>query len=142
VTISGKRRCMEWIMIPAAMAVMVLVGAGCRGAQAPPEELAQVTGRITLDGQPLVEGDITFEPEKGAASLGSTDSNGNYKLIYNAHFDGAVVGHHIVRISKIGKPGTEFDTVNMISAKFNEKSTLDATVNPGENTINFELKSK
>lgn len=42
---------------------------------------AQVSGRVTLDGQPLDTGNVAFVPvHDGPASTGSIDSSGYYRL--------------------------------------------------------------
>ena len=57
------------------------------GSDTPP--LGTVTGVVTLDDKPLSDAEVTFQPEKGRPSLGKTDSEGNYTLVYTASDNGA-----------------------------------------------------
>ncbi|MEQ9071977.1 MAG: carboxypeptidase-like regulatory domain-containing protein [Gimesia chilikensis] len=115
---------------------------GCGGGGADTPELGEVTGIITLDGNPLSGAEVVFEPASGAPSVGKTDESGSYELIYNQDASGALPGQHTVRISKFGEPGSPSDTENQIPAKFNANSKLTAEVKAGDNTLNFDLESK
>ncbi|MCR9232813.1 carboxypeptidase-like regulatory domain-containing protein [Gimesia chilikensis] len=115
---------------------------GCGGGGADTPELGEVTGIITLDGNPLSGAEVVFEPASGAPSVGKTDESGSYELIYNQDASGALPGQHTVRISKFGEPGSPSDTENQIPAKFNANSKLTAEVKAGDNTVNFDLESK
>ena len=83
----------------AAAALACLVG--CGG-----ERYAPVAGTVTLDGQPLADAKLVFEPvggESGNAagkpSYGRTDEAGRYTLTCPiAGTDGAAVGEHRVRV--------------------------------------------
>jgi len=116
--------------------------AGCSSKPEDMPELGQVSGTITLDGQPLEGAEITFEPQAGTLSVGSTDETGHYELAYSKDYPGAILGTHTVRISKMGEPGSPNDTENQVPAKFNAGSKLTAEVKTGENTVNFDLDSK
>jgi hypothetical protein len=94
---------------------------------------------VTLDGQPLVNADITFQPEDAPrGSTGRTDADGRYELAYKRGQMGAIVGPHIVRI--------EFSTEVVrnpppIPARYAAKSELHPEVKPGDNNLDFDLKS-
>jgi hypothetical protein len=68
--------------------------------------VAPVSGQVTLDGDPLPDASVTFQPvaeqdsSAGLGSYGRTDENGRYslKLIENDQ-EGAAVGKHRVQIS-------------------------------------------
>lgn len=115
---------------------------GCGGGASDTPELGEVSGTVTLDGNPLSGAEVTFEPGAGAPSVGKTDDAGKYELIYNQDAHGAVPGSHTVRISKFGEPGSPNDTENQIPAQFNVNSKLTAVVKVGDNTVNFDLDSK
>ncbi len=73
--------------------------AGC-GSRPPGPPLANVSGVVTLDGQPLSEASILFEPVgKGRPSLGVTDGAGRYQLEFTPGTAGALPGKHLVQIS-------------------------------------------
>src|SRR5262245_808535 len=68
----------------ALLAGAVVFAAGCGGGQG--EKLAPVSGKVTLDGQPLTTGSVSFRPDtsRGNASpqqpQGTIDADGNYEL--------------------------------------------------------------
>jgi len=84
---------------------LVLVGlAGCGGGDS--FEIAPVSGTVTLNGQPLADATIGFQPsggekEQGPGSSGKTDAQGRYTLTTNDGRRGATVGTHQVRISTL-----------------------------------------
>ena len=122
----------------AAAVVCLLLLVGCSRSDRPP--LGMVSGTVTLDGKPLADARLIFEPaEGGRASTGSTDREGKYELIYIRKDKGAKVGTHLVRIS-IANP--DADNVELLPARYNTQSVLEAEVKQGDNTIDFPLTSK
>ncbi|WP_278471070.1 carboxypeptidase regulatory-like domain-containing protein [Gimesia maris] len=128
--------------------MLSLILAGCSGKSDNLPELAEVTGQVTLDGNPLPDAIIDFYPQgtqqkkQSRASTAATDGEGKYSLMYNNNTAGAILGDHLVRISKT-EGGAEVAGPEMLPKKYNETSTLKATVTKdGPNTINFELTSK
>jgi hypothetical protein len=120
------------------LAVCPLVLAACAvGAPDDLPDLAPVTGKVTLDGKPLANVAIKFEPQgKGAASNGATDAEGKYELFYVGEKKGAAVGAHIVRITV----ENEADATESVPSKYNTESELKANVEKGKpNEINFDL---
>lgn len=109
-----------------------LTACGGGGSDAP--ELGQVTGKVTMDGAPLADAYITFMPEKKRASSATTDSEGNYALIYIREEPGAAIGKHKVVVSKLKN---EKET---IPENYNAETELSADVKSGPNEINFDLK--
>ncbi len=65
--------------------MLMLVGCGKSGST-----LAEVSGRVTLDGQPLVGAQLDFQPEHeaGSPSFGLTDADGRYELSYKRDVKG------------------------------------------------------
>jgi hypothetical protein len=126
---------------------------GCGKKEGSP--LVPVSGRVTLDKQPLKGALVRFQPEKreGDASItpdsyGTTDDQGNYTLkasIGTTEKEGAAVGKHLIQISIIergaaaGKTGIK----ELVPAKYNRESKLTYTVPPeGTKEANFDLQSK
>ena len=131
----------------------------------PPEgqpDLGFVGGTVTLDGDPLAEVSVTFEPDEGRPSNATTDENGYYELQYTARSQGARLGRHTVRIAEPPpmpdptqpvqeppagareRPATAATTQQSggIPQTYNLNSSLTATVKTGSNTFDFELKSQ
>jgi hypothetical protein len=126
------------------LAVLISSTIGCSSrSDIPP--LGEVTGTVTLDGNPLEAATVTFAPAKGRPSIGMTDSLGSFTLDYAAGYGGAVVGSHTVRISTEryveNTDGTTDFFKETIPAAYNTESTLAADVQPGENRFTFDLSS-
>lgn len=124
--------------------VAVLVGlCGCGGSGVKVPSLGQVEGTVTLDGEPLPDATVLFQPAVGkdGPSQGITNSEGKYKLTYVPGHPGASITEHAVRIT--GKsamaPASEKE---LVPPKYNIQSQLKVTVEAGDNTHDFELKSK
>src|SRR5207253_5766583 len=86
----------------------VVAGLGCGSAKS-----AAVSGKVTLNGEPLAGATVSFEPvtEPGApsspGSLGKTDEKGEFILRATSGENGALVGKHRVRISLIEEQAGE-----------------------------------
>lgn len=120
---------------------------GCSGTRRELPPLGQVSGTISLDGQPLSKASVTFVPfERGQASYGSTDDAGRYRLVYTTNTPGAVVGSHRVEIRTGGegydKDGNFNETVERLPTAYHVRSELKATVAAGTNELDFKLTSK
>ena len=122
----------------------VLAAGGCGSRIRGMPDLAAVSGRIMLDGQPLAKVAVIFSSEKGHSSLGITDEQGRYSLKFIGKHRGAEIGRHMVALDGLGAldhpPGPTFK--NPVPTKFSTSSTLTADVAPGNNTINFDLSTK
>jgi hypothetical protein len=98
------------LMVPrfSASAVVAVLLAGCGGE---PYKIAPVSGRVTLNGQPLANAAVLFQPvatkdnaNPGPGSGGITGADGRYALrLVGSNRDGAVVGKHKVQITMAGK---------------------------------------
>lgn len=127
--------------------ILLLALTGCGGGGEPIPELAQVTGIVTMNGAPLSNAKIIFEPQQASdkarrrASSATTKSDGSYTLEYNSDASGATPGSHKVLILKM--PDNPDDAgMQLVPAKYNDKTELTAEVKTGENSFNFDLKSK
>ncbi len=119
---------------------------GCGGGDT--YQLGKVEGVVTLDGEPLTDADIRFQPPKGRSSVGKTDSNGHYTLQYTPDREGAEIATHIVVITTAHDPsGGEGDQPfvpgqkELLPAKYHSKTELTSEVKSGTNTANFDLTS-
>lgn len=113
----------------------VVWSVGCSRNDRPP--LANVQGTVTLDGQPLVQARVAFEPVGGGrTSYGVTDEAGRYHLLYIRDIKGAIVGSHKVRFFD----ESEDSRVARVPARYNKQSDLTAEVRSGTNTFDFDLK--
>lgn len=126
-------------------AVLCLSGCGDGGP-----ELGQVTGLVTLNGEPLPEAMVFFKHESGGRiARAVTDEMGRYELNFNSSNAGAIVGSNTVRISTFVEalrddagrlvPGTGKE--ELVPKKYNKETDLTVDVEPGSNEFNFELQS-
>jgi hypothetical protein len=100
-------------------------------------ELGTVTGKVTLNGEPVEGASVEFQPvESGSPSYGTTDAWGEYRLMYTADKAGAIPGEHIVRIHAAGTPDPNADEQDAEGEQIGEEQV---TVEPGRNSFNFEL---
>lgn len=137
----------------APLAVLLLVGCTDR-----PYDVASVSGRITLDGQPLSDASIRFQPQRrrdsaivGPGSIGQTDAEGRYEMMTYKGESGAVVGDHRVSVSTYASELVDPDNSDevRITAKervpprYRTKSELTFTVpSSGSDEANFDLQSQ
>jgi hypothetical protein len=99
-------------------------------------EVAPVSGHVTLDGRPLENADVVFQPEGAKSpSYGRTDAEGYYELGYKRGVPGAIIGEHTVSIyvspEVVAKPPRI------------AKTEIRRTVESGEdNVFNFDVTSE
>jgi hypothetical protein len=134
---------------PYVLGVIAVIGLGVwiyhslsKSLDLPP--LAPVSGRVTVDGNPLNSAIVQFIPEEGTKnhklgpSFGFTDKDGNYTLVYAADVLGAVIGKHQVQI-KLNDP-TGAQLIPPEYSTFDSKLTAD--VKKGAPPYNFDISSK
>jgi len=117
---------MARLLIPVSFLIAGLAGCGSSDY-----ELASVSGKVTLNGEPLPDALVNFEPtsEKsftGPGSHGLTDAQGQSTLTTVEGSNGAVVGSHVVRITtrKLNEEGAMSDAnVLLQSRKGNPNAT-------------------
>jgi hypothetical protein len=92
-----------------ATAFCCAMGIGCSNHSA--YELAEVTGKVSIDGQPFAEGKVMFAPvakpgeiNAGRSAIARLKPDGTFKLGTYEPEDGAIVGDHWVTVIRI-EPG-------------------------------------
>jgi len=120
---------------------------GCGGGTT--IERADVTGKVTFDGQPLESGSVTFLPTKIGKGVPVTAEikAGAFSLTGDS---GVTIGPNRVEITSIKKTGkvSNFDgiqteeTIQFIPARYNQESELTTDVKQGGNQPEFALTSK
>ena len=139
------RRFAVFMLLLAGLAVV-----GCGGERFP---LAPVAGRVTLDGEPLADARVSFEPirvgdafEAGPGSYATTGADGRYTLTTVDDRDGAVVAEHRVAISTFkGKEGPQGEMLTAVEERVPEaygaQGTLRFAVPPeGTDAADFALE--
>lgn len=141
-------RCLVVTACSFLVSCAVILGSGC-GKQGAP--LGTVRGTVTFDGDPLANARVVFRPAEGRTSVGTTDQDGRYALSLSPTRKGALVGEHSVAITweppdlKDADQRSPADLKTpsiMLPARYNSQTTLSANVKPGENSIDFDLRSK
>jgi hypothetical protein len=110
-----------------------------------------VSGQVTIDGQPLDEGEIAFAPTTGGGpSAGGKISGGSYSI---PRADGPVPGPHRVSIysaKPTGKkvkdetdPNVTYDErAETIPETYNARTTLNADIKAGSNRFDYALEGR
>ena len=131
------RRCITFMFC----LTLSLMLTACGGAPDDQPKLAPVSGTVTMDGAPLAGAFIRFYPTSGRASAAKTDEEGKYELVFIRNEMGAVLGKHSVKISTLDEEADPFGNQGSetVPDKYNKKTTLEADVTEGDNTIDFEL---
>ena len=85
-------------------AIVLLLSIGCGGD----DRVSDVSGTVTLDGEPIADATLTFMPQDGGRpGFGITDANGAFTLTTFAEGDGAVHGAHSVTITAMEEKVSE-----------------------------------
>jgi hypothetical protein len=130
------------IVLRLSLLAALVALAGCGKG---PYEVAQVSGRVTLDGQPVAKVAVMFQPmapkgtmNPGPGSYGITDAEGRYTLkLVGVETSGAVVGKHKVRIENYTEPGDSSDDRPRPRAK--PAVPIPGKYNRGEAILEFEV---
>lgn len=122
-----------------AVAVVALIGcSGGNGRQS-------VSGSVTLGGQPVASGAISFRPAEGTdgPSAGGAIKDGHFTL---EKANGLLPGKYTVGIQAFRKTGRIVNdpqfgkTDEMVPVRFREEGTLEATVTSGsDNQFEYAL---
>jgi hypothetical protein len=134
-------------MIKPVAGILILtlvVCAGCGGS----DDLGYVEGTVTLDGDPLPNAVVTFQPiePKGRPSYGRTNDEGWYDVNFTDEAKGAEIAKHSVRISTQDEGDPDADppiprSREKVPVNYNTNSELEANVVAGDNVFDFPLKS-
>lgn len=133
-------------LIGCGLVLVVLCGCGEKGP-----ELGEVSGTITLEGEPVEGAVVTFLPLfEGGVEVEcrpKTDADGNYSMRYSVDRPGVLLGEHRVMIStedsaKDPVTGAISHVPERIPKHYTRDSILTYSVEPGKNDASFDLKKK
>jgi hypothetical protein len=133
-------------------AFILLAGCGSGPKYAP------VSGRVTLNGKPLANATVSFQPiahegsiEAAPGSSGKTNANGEYTLSVSPSQSGAWVGKHRVMVSSLAEQVGESDArpprggwpiVDKVPTRYNKDSKETFEVpSGGTDKADFTLTS-
>jgi hypothetical protein len=135
-------------MIMVMLAIMVALETGC-GPSRP--ALLPAEGVVTLDGKPLANAALVFQPKAGGRpASGRTDATGRFSMGTFAAKDGVLPGEHtvtIMAVEDVGPPpekGSQSETRWVTPKRYSraDASGLSATVAAGSKMFTFDLTSE
>ncbi len=129
--------------------VFAMAAVGCGGG-GPPSGRLPISGEVTLDGQPLDQGAIQFEPTDKTSKLnaGGVIANGKYKI---GSEQGLPPGKYKVSITSVAKDTRSAQDImnnpgelpaERIAAKFNTASAEVVEVVGGGKSNEFNFKTE
>lgn len=133
--------------------LVLLLALGCKS-----KGFAPVSGTVTLNGKPLANATVNFQPvsqnrsiDAGAGSTGKTNDKGEYTLTASTGQPGALVGKHKVMITVLSQqqgnsderpPRGGWPMAEQIPDRYNNQTILECVVLAGGNDkANFALTS-
>jgi hypothetical protein len=126
-------------MTAAAAALGLVLLAGCTS------QPGNLTGAVTVDGQPLKRGQITFTPADGKTSgVSAPVTDGRYSAVVPpGEVTVRVNGDKVVGKHQMYPGAPEVEKVEELVAKeFNDQTTLTVTVRGGAQEENFAVKAR
>lgn len=143
------RSILKWgspLVLAAATCLGGVCGCGTEAEEFP--ETFPVTGKVSLRGEPLSKGAISFVPTNGRPATANIEADGTYRLSTFKPGDGAVPGPYRVTISamdtdpmQMPRPGDP-PPKSLVPKKYSKTATSDlkATVEKKTNEIPFDLR--
>lgn len=132
-------KCCLWrLAILGLLAIIPLAGCSRRGAM---PATHPVTGAVMVDGEPLNEGAITFDPADGKGGVyGGPISSGRYDVkVAAGPKQVSIYGmKHLGAIGPDGKPMAS----QFLPQRYTDGSELTATIEPRRNELSFDLSTK
>ena len=111
--------------------------------------LPQVEGVVTLDGEPLAGGFVSFQPTSGGAmATAKIEADGRYSLQTGGERGVAAGTYGVAITSYTTRPSSDGQNPPQPSLaspkKYNDPATsgFEVVVEPGPNTFDFELTSE
>jgi hypothetical protein len=123
-----------------------LLAGGCART---PAGVVPVSGRVTLDGEPLAGAVVTFQPiradnPRAGGSSGRTDAQGRYELrLIDPPAAGALVGRHVVTITTatVGEDDAARPTGERVPAAWRDGSQTFEVPPGGTTAAHLQLQS-
>jgi hypothetical protein len=128
---------------------LALLAAGCGGGAGDGLPRQPVAGTVTIDGQPIASGLITFRPKNGPEPVATAViEDGEFSL---ARHEGPVPGPHAVSVWAREATGRKvpdpYDPENLVDEvkdivppRYNLSTELSAEIAEGKNSLEFPLQ--
>jgi len=128
-------------LLSAACVLLTLSTLGCGGSNTP--ETAPVEGTVLYKGQPVEGANVSFFTE-GAPRAGYavTDGSGKFVISTFGARDGAIVGDHVVTVSKAGEQAPAVSSTQPPKPEEMMKSYLQNYKQKPENKLPAKYASK
>ena len=119
--------------------ILLITALGCSQSD---QGIVHVEGSVSLNGEPLDSGIVSFFPESGRGATGFIEQDGTFTLGTLEKDDGAILGIHKVTVtaqkaSQSGRPNFDSDAT--------DRSAEDSAIpiryaNPESSGLSFEVK--
>jgi hypothetical protein len=119
---------------------VVTVGVGFLGCDFGPK-LVKVTGTVTRHGKPLPDLTLVFMPEHGRPSMGQTDGDGKYELLYTVGTKGVVPGRYKVTVQYTPSNTADRSKLEAGLLPDDVKAIHDKYTDPKLTPLVFDIKS-
>lgn len=123
------------VKLSGLMALSLVFGCADRGSMPPSYP---VSGKITVDGEPLADGAIEFEPADGKGGVYGGPIRGGKCDVMVAPGPKKVSIIGMKQQGAIGPDGNPMAT-QFLPPKYNSKTELTATIEPRSNALSFDL---
>ncbi len=130
------RRASSLLLTLAALA-LPCAGCGSSAGSSPPPTLP-VKGKVTYNGRPLIQGTVTFVPDRGPEANGNIQPDGSYSLTTRKDGDGAVAGVHQVAVDGATGKGASF----RVPPKFRNVSSSKIEMEVKDGTTDYDINLK
>ncbi|MBD3674399.1 MAG: hypothetical protein HUJ26_12825 [Planctomycetaceae bacterium] len=137
--------------------LLTFVMFGCGGGSSDAPDMGEVSGTITVDGKPGAGLMVTFQPESGRPSIGTTDDSGYYELDYTADLKGAKIGKGFITIVTPADEGEGYsegdeeggegyaESTDPIPAKYNAEAAsnpeMQVEIKAEGNTFDYKIST-
>ena len=108
--------------------------------------LGEVSGTITLEGEPIEQATITFSHSNGRSAFARTDANGFYELTFSDGRNGALLGENVIAI-ETGRASTDAEGnyvqyPETLPAKYHVESEMTREIKAGKQVFDFALSKE
>lgn len=138
----------NWPGFPCFALIFGILTVGCGGGPSDAPKTYEVSGTVTLDGQPVPEGAMVFlDPDGKQKSYGASIKDGNFSTSMTAGKKKVEINASRESKDKMAPGPSGGPPVPVleqyIPVQYNKQTTLEADISAdGSNELTFDLKSK
>ena len=136
----GSRRLPICLRCVTAAFLAYCLGCGQSPTNTTPASLVQVSGRVTVDKQPLVRATVLFLPtENGSRARGVTDGNGEFSLLDESESAGIAPGEYRVVFQLLKLPGGDSSMQLDTNYQSPESTPVRIAITEDTDIVDFQL---